>query len=180
MSGSVALQFSHIGIYVRDIDRMKSFYRDALGFFITDEGTLGEGQFLVFLSRDPKEHHQIVLVSGRTQEQPDSTVNQISFKVADLPALQIFFAQINAQAVADLQCVTHGNAWSIYFLDPEGNRIEVYTDTPWYVNQPLREPIDLEQSTEQIYRGTEALCRQLPGFQCRETWLKKMKKLMHR
>lgn len=27
----------------------------------------------------------------------------------------------------------HGNAWSIYFADPEGNRIELYTPSPWYV-----------------------------------------------
>jgi catechol 2,3-dioxygenase len=24
----------------------------------------------------------------------------------------------------------HGNAWSIYYSDPEGNRMEVYSATP--------------------------------------------------
>jgi catechol 2,3-dioxygenase len=41
---------------------------------------------------------------------------------------------------------THGNAMSIYFRDPEGNRLEVFMDTPWYCEQPLREPIDLDRA----------------------------------
>ncbi len=58
-----ALTFSHMGFYVRDIQRMARFYRDVLGFFQTDHGNLGAVE-LIFLSRDPSEHHQIVLASS--------------------------------------------------------------------------------------------------------------------
>ena len=37
----------------------------------------------------------------------------------------------------------HGNAWSLYFRDPEGNRLEVFCDTQWYVEQPCLEDLDL-------------------------------------
>ena len=43
--------------------------------------------------------------------------------------------------------VTHGNALSVYFLDPEGNRVELLIDTPWYVPQPHRLVVDIEGAT---------------------------------
>ena len=36
-----ALVFSHMGFYVRDIERMGRFYREVMGFFETDRGLLG-------------------------------------------------------------------------------------------------------------------------------------------
>ena len=81
----VPLSFSHIGLFVLDLDRMVLFYRDVLGFIVTDRGHLPNGE-LCFLSRDPREHHQIVLVSGRPEGLPDRIVNQVShaFNEVDL------------------------------------------------------------------------------------------------
>ena len=67
MSTPIPLAFSHFGIFVVDLQLMKKFYADVLGFYVTDEGQFPNGQSLVFLSRDPNEHHQIVLVHGRQQ-----------------------------------------------------------------------------------------------------------------
>ena len=40
--------------------------------------------------------------------------------------------------VTEVVPVTHGNSVSLYFRDPEGNRIECYLDSPWYCAQPQR------------------------------------------
>jgi catechol 2,3-dioxygenase len=64
----------------------------------------------------------------------------------------------------------HGNAWSVYFSDPENNRIEMFCDTPWYVPQPCGFEIDLEKSEDQLFRETEAYCRDQPGFKPMEEW----------
>ena len=53
--------------------------------------------------------------------------------------------------------ITHGNAWSVYFRDPEGNRAEVFVDTPWHCRQPFAEPIDLDKPEEEIAEDTLAL-----------------------
>ena len=124
------------------------------------------------------EHHQIVLVDGRSEDSNFNPINQISFFVQDLEELQTFYLMVKAAYVSDLQPITHGNAWSVYFRDPEGNRIEVYTHTPWYVNQPLREPLDLRLSIQEIQENTEAVCRALPGFQTRAAWLESMQSMM--
>ena len=39
----------------------------------------------------------------------------------------------------------HGIACSVYFFDPEDNRIELYYTTPYKVRQPLGEVIDLDE-----------------------------------
>ena len=173
-----ALSFSHMGFFVRDLERMARFYREVLCFFETDRGDLGPVQ-LVFLSRNPEEHHQIVLASGRPAEPGFSVINQLSMRVRDVATLR----QVRDHALADpevsgMACVTHGNAVSIYFRDPEGNRIEVFCDTPWYCEQPLREPVDLDRSDEEVLAQAEALARTRPRFQPRATWLAEMRRKM--
>lgn len=173
-----ALSFSHMGFFVRDLERMARFYREVLCFFETDRGDLGPAQ-LVFLSRNPEEHHQIVLASGRPAEPGFSVINQLSMRVSDVATLrQVRDHAVAHEGVTDMVCVTHGNAVSIYFRDPEGNRIEVFFDTPWYCEQPLREPVDLDRSDEEVLAQAEALACTRPRFQPRATWLAEMRRKM--
>ncbi len=173
-----ALAFSHMGFYVRDLERMARFYKDVMCFTETDRGDLGPVQ-LVFLSRDPAEHHQLVLASGRPADLSFSVINQISLRVPDLATLREVKRRVAADpGVSELLCATHGNAVSIYFRDPEGNRLEVFMDMPWYCEQPLREPIDLEQSDEAIMARAEALARSRPRFQPRAEWMAEMARRM--
>jgi catechol 2,3-dioxygenase len=173
-----SLVFSHMGFYVHDIERMARFYKEVMCFTETDRGLLGTVQ-LVFLSRDPTEHHQVVLASGRPADLGFSVINQMSFRVPDLATLRLVRDRVAADAgVTDLLCATHGNAVSIYFRDPEGNRLEVFMDTPWYCEQPLREPIDLDQSDATIMAQAEAMARARPQFQPRAQWQAEMARRM--
>ena len=166
--------FSHVGLFVHDLERMEGFYRRVLGFTVTDRGELptpaGRAD-LVFLSRDPREHHQLVLATGRPPEVGFNVVNQISFRVPDLAALRRFHSVLTGEGVGALAPVTHGNAISLYFPDPEGTRIELFFDTPWYCTQPVREPVDLARSDADILAETERLARSRPGFATREAWM---------
>ncbi len=164
-----SLRFSHVGLFVMEMARMADFYTRVLGFAVTDEGKLGESR-LTFLSRDPADHHQIVLVEGRPEGLPDRIVNQVSFRLDSLADLQRFHRRVRDEGARELVAVSHGNAWSIYFRDPEGNRIEVFTDSPWHVPQPVREPLDLDRPEAEILRETEAFCRSRPGFKPMQEW----------
>ena len=166
--------FSHVGLFVHDLERMEDFYCRVLGFTVTDRGELESpvGRVgLVFLSRDPREHHQLVLATGRPSTVEFNVVNQISFRVPDLPALRRFHAVLEGERVKAMAPVTHGNAISLYFHDPEGTRLELFFDTPWYCEQPVREPVDLSRSDEDILADTERLARSRPGFETREAWM---------
>jgi catechol 2,3-dioxygenase len=172
MSSTPAVHFSHIGIFVTDIARMERFYTGFLGLLVSDSGNLGTVR-MVFLSRNPYDHHQIVLVAGRPVEATFSVINQISLRVEDLAALRHFHANAEAGGATEVQAVTHGNAISVYFRDPEGNRVEVFIDTPWYVQQPFRQPIDLSLPDQEVWRWAEAHARNLPGFRTVADWRKR-------
>jgi catechol-2,3-dioxygenase len=166
-----AVSFSHFGLYVTDLARMEDFYTRVLGLLVSDRGTLPGGPELVFLSRDPDEHHQMVLAAGRPPGVECNVVNQLSFKLPALEDLKVMHARARDEGIKEFRIVTHGNAWSIYFADPEGNRIELFVDTPWHTTpQPYVEPFDIEAPIEAILEQTEALCRNRPGFASRAEW----------
>ena len=176
MCATPTASFSHVGIHVRDIERMIEFYGRVLGLRVTDRGRLplpGDPQ-IAFLSRDPGEHHQIALVEGRDDAAPDGggarIVNQISFRVVSLADLRQAHAELVRQDIGPTFALNHGNAWSVYTHDPEGNMVELYVDSPWYVPQPVTDPLDLSQSDDEIRRATERAYRSRPGFQPIEHW----------
>ena len=163
-------QLSHFGIFVRDIDAMTRFYTQVFGLHLTDRGEGRNFRFqLHFLSGSPEQHHQLVLASGRDAQTP-STVMQMSFKVQAIDDLRRVRANALAFGATEMRGMNHGNALSIYFLDPEGNTIEVYLDTPWYVPQPHGDPLDLEKSDAELWAETEAACRADPGFEPVQAW----------
>ena len=175
MSEVPRLAFAHMGIYVVDLAKMVDFYTRALGFSITDRALI-RGADVAFLSRDPEEHHQIVLVAGRNPEHP-STINQISFRVASFSELRRIHTRLVDEAVSSLNPTNHGGSWSIYFADPEGNRIELFAQTPWYI-PPVSVPLDLGLSDEEIYRLTEAMVEAAPGHLPRAEWHERTRRRM--
>lgn len=175
------LGFSHMGLYVSDLALMEDFYTRVLGFSVTDRGELPtpSGMVgLVFISRDPGEHHQIVLASGRPRGLPFNVINQISFRVEGLAALRHFHQALQNERASEISPITHGNAISLYFRDPEGNRIELFFDTPWYCAQPVREPLDFSRTDAEIMARAEEVARSLPKFQPREAWSADLAKRM--
>jgi catechol-2,3-dioxygenase len=169
MTSIPEFSFSHMGIFVTDPARMEDFYTRVLGFAVTDRGVLGSTA-LVFLSRDPREHHQIVLAGGRPPAAGFNTINQMSFRMADFSGVREMHRRLQEEGVAELAPVSHGNALSLYFKDPEGNRIELFVDTPWYVEQPVRVPLDLKLSDAELWAWVERDARGRPGFKPAEEW----------
>jgi catechol-2,3-dioxygenase len=169
MTSVPEFSFSHMGIFVTDPARMEDFYTRVLGFTVTDRGLLG-ATALVFLSRDPGEHHQIVLASGRPPAAGFNTINQMSFRMAQFAGLREMHRRLEREGVRELAPVSHGNALSLYFKDPEGNRIELFVDTPWYVEQPVRVPLDMKLSDSELWAWAERDARSRPGFRPVEEW----------
>ena len=169
MASQIHPQLSHCGVYARDIDTMVAFYTKTIGLVVSDRGIGSRGGELAFMTAAPGHHHQLVVVSGRAPE-GISTVNQLSFKVGDLDQLKAMHHRVRDAGVTEFRQTSHGNALSIYFPDPEGNMVEIYMDTPWYVPQPHSVPIDLSLPNDEIMAQTEKHCRETSGFMPLEEW----------
>lgn len=175
------LAFSHVGLFVHDLARMEDFYTRVLEFTVTDRGQLPgpNGPVdLVFTSRDPDEHHQIVLITGRPAELSFNVINQLSLKADSLDTLREMHRRLQAEGARNITPITHGNALSVYALDPEGTRLELYLDLPWYVTQPMRVPVDFALDDAALWQHVEAHARSLPGFRPRSEWRQEMARRM--
>jgi catechol 2,3-dioxygenase-like lactoylglutathione lyase family enzyme len=175
---SFSLAFTHAGIYVTDMNRMVDFYTRVVGFAVSDRGPrLQGGGEIAFMTRDSREHHQLVLATGRPANLSFNMVNQLSFLVDSLATLRALHRDLKSEpAVEDLGPVTHGNALSAYFLDPEKNRIEFYMHTPWHVPQPYRMAVDLSLPDASLWAQIEKHVRATPGFKPREEWIAEMER----
>lgn len=146
----------HVGIYADDLMKQRDFYTRVMGLSIADEDLEGRG--MVFLSADPvAEHHEFVLMKGRLTSDDARVIQQISFKVGSIDDMRDFKARLEAEELQIERIVSHGNAFGMYFFDPEGNRIEVYYKTGYPVPQPHGDPINLEQSDTELLADAKEL-----------------------
>ena len=165
------LVLGHSTLAARDLDRLSAFYCDVLGFEITNRGSAGPGSELCFLSADPGSHHQIAMTSG--VDVPDSAfvmVDHFAFRTGTLDDLRVIHANLIAGGVEGILQICHGNSWSLYFPDCEGNGLECYVDTPFHVAQPFAGGFDLSQSDEEILKATVELIESEPEFQPMAEW----------
>ena len=171
MEASPNLTLSHLELRVADPRSMERFYTEVLGFIATDRGDGENG--MVFLSRSPDEHHQIVLSPGGSGDGRSGSLDHVALRVGSLAALRRVYQKLKSEKDIQFETVSHGNSWSIYMQDPECNRVEVFADTPWHVAQPMRFEIDLELPDEVLMQKTEEAIRDRPGFAPAEAWHKR-------
>lgn len=165
MSKNVKPSFTHMALFVTDLEPMVDFYTNVVGQTLADRGpAMSAPVDLVFFSNDPTEHHQFVLVSGRPKDVEFGVCHQISFLVDDFEDLRAMHERAKAAGAANIKPVCHGNAYSVYFDDPEGNMVEIYMHSEWHVPQPNYRPIDFAMSDAEILAENEAICRKDPGF----------------
>ncbi|MDA0786993.1 MAG: VOC family protein [Proteobacteria bacterium] len=170
-----AIAQAHCAFKVADMEAMITFYDEVLGYAVTDRGMMPpigsepEREY-AYLSRDPHEHHQVILISGRDLDAPTS-VNQLSLRIMSLDELRRMERELEAHPdVGPLRKTCHGNSFSIYFPDPEGNIVELAVESVWYVPAPHGAPLDLSLSDADLIGWAEGHCRETEGFMMRADW----------
>jgi catechol 2,3-dioxygenase len=148
---------SHVVLYVNDLDKMVAFYRDVLGLIKYREYP---GR-MVFLTPDPDiDDHQIALATGR--EGTAKLIGHIAWRAETTADVKAFYDRFKAQGVPIDHCVSHayqemGNTVSCYFLDPEGNRLEIYALVPERDDARINRPLDLDKSVDEIVAQASGL-----------------------
>jgi catechol 2,3-dioxygenase-like lactoylglutathione lyase family enzyme len=148
---------SHVVLYVNDLDKMVAFYRDVLGLVKYRENSRG----MVFFTSDPNtEDHELALTKGREGEA--KIIAHIAWKVGTPAEVKEFYERFKAKGVPIDHCVSHayeemGNTVSCYFLDPEGNRIEIYALVRERDQERANRKLDLDKSVDEIIAQASGL-----------------------
>lgn len=85
---------------------------------------------LVFLSYDDEHHRIAIAASGDLAERPrrSAGLDHIAFTYEDILALLATYARLKQAGILPFCCVNHGPTTSLYYYDPDQNRIELQVD----------------------------------------------------
>jgi catechol 2,3-dioxygenase-like lactoylglutathione lyase family enzyme len=149
----------HVGIYVKDLEKMAAFYRDTLGMRITKQNWRAG---IVFFSADPETaDHEIALFRGRPEDADSRLINQISLRLATLEDLRVMHKKLRAAGLRIDAVVNHVSALGCYYFDPEGNRSEVFWVTGRACWVPIAHLIDIHQPDDRVMAEVDALWMRL-------------------
>ena len=116
---------AHVVFRTAHYRAMVDFYRDFLGAEITHEnGTLA------FLRYD-EEHHRVAIIAIPGTEPRASRaagLEHVAFSYDSLDDLTAAYAQRKALGIQPKWCTNHGPTTSMYYTDPDGNKIEMQVD----------------------------------------------------
>jgi catechol 2,3-dioxygenase len=173
---SIAPALTHMGIFTDNPEAMQEFYVRVLGMIVSDSGT---GTLfrrrIIFMTGDPHQHHQFVLVVREDGDPPGGALFQVSFKLRTLDELRQVAALAVANGATELQGINHGNSWSVYFRDPDQNLVEIYMDTGWYVPQPFGDRLSLELDDQQIQAMTAERVKSVAGSMSQSEWSERIR-----
>ena len=120
-------KLGHIVLKVRDAQKSKEFYARALGLKVAFEDA---GQGVVFLSYGVQ-HHDLALFQLATGETPAASqpgLHHTAWQVGSFAELQEAHRQLGELGIAVEDTIEHNVSRSVYFHDPDGNRVEIYCD----------------------------------------------------
>jgi catechol 2,3-dioxygenase-like lactoylglutathione lyase family enzyme len=125
------LQLRHTIIVCQNIEEMTRFYHEVLGFPIDKEdqgywAALRVGETLLGLRTRGKGHQGVAIFDGDAPQNSRSI--QLTFHVS-LEQLDQYYAYLQQNSVMIIQPPTDqdGRHRTLFFADPEGNLLEIYT-----------------------------------------------------
>jgi len=124
------VDIGHVHLKVSDIDRALRFYRDVLGFDVTQR----YGGEAAFLSAGGYHHHLGLNTwesRGGSPPPPRSTgLYHVAIRYPDRATLGDALRRVVEAGIPVSGATDHGVSEAIYLRDPDGNGIELYRDRP--------------------------------------------------
>ncbi len=146
-------RLQHIVLNCRDVNASVDFYTNVLGMEVVSHNPERNMAFLSF----GKEHHDIALFPFRKDterlEKNHLGLNHIALEIeGGETELREYYGKLKEGGVEIDNTLDHVMSQSIYFFDPDGNRIEIFADMlhdeakEWlHENGGVAKPLALEE-----------------------------------
>lgn len=118
-------QLAHIVRRTARFEAMRQWYQTVLAAEVVHADDM-----LAFLSYD-EEHHRIAIanIPGLEEQPPFAAgTDHVAFTYADLGDLLYTYARLKAAGIEPFWCINHGPTTSMYYKDPDANRVELQVD----------------------------------------------------
>lgn len=119
-------KLAHVVLRVRDLPTMRDWYKTVLQAEVTQESPQ-----ICFITYDD-EHHRIALIAmPGLEERGDGLrvgMDHIAFTYASIGDLLQSYERLRDAGITPFWPINHGVTVSMYYRDPEGNRIELQAD----------------------------------------------------
>jgi len=130
-------ELGHLVLYVRDVERSATFYRDVLGWrqILPDPGSDHRGSPIAAFSGG-RTHHELLLIEVGDDATPIPGGRRIGLyhfglKVGESDEeLRAMLHRVEESGATVVGASDHVVTHSLYILDPDGNEIELYVDVP--------------------------------------------------
>ena len=124
------VDIGHVHLKVSDIDRALGFYRDVLGFDVTQQA----GDQAAFLSAGGYHHHLGINTwesRGGSAPPPGTTgLYHVAIRYPDRATLGDALRRVVEAGIPITGATDHGVSEALYLRDPDENGIELYRDRP--------------------------------------------------
>jgi len=128
-------ELGHLVLYVRDVGRSATFYRDVLGWRqIMPEP--GQDPVGVAAFSSGRTHHELLLIEVGADATPIPQGRRVGMYHFGLNVgetdddLREALAEVRKAGATVVGASDHTVTHSLYILDPDGNEIELYVDVP--------------------------------------------------
>lgn len=120
-------KLSHIVVRTANLAKLRPWYLTVLAGRVAYEN-----EQLCFLTYD-EEHHRVGIVQlpGITSGAPQTLspgLEHVSFTYADIGRLLVTYRRLKALGIEPFWTINHGPTVSMYYRDPDGNKVELQVD----------------------------------------------------
>jgi catechol 2,3-dioxygenase-like lactoylglutathione lyase family enzyme len=155
-------KFAHFVLRTGQIDKMAEWYQRVLGARL-----VFRDEHLCFLSYDD-EHHRLALIQipGLAPRDPEAAgTDHVAYSYRDLGELLATYRRLKRHGILPNWPINHGVTTSIYYRDPDNNRVELQIDNfataaelQGYFQSPAfaANPVGVTYDPDQLCRDYEA------------------------
>ncbi len=155
----------HVTLKTTRMDEMVAWYANAVGMRANHHDRVG-----AWLTNDEANHRMALLAVPGLKDDPEKVphtgIHHLAFEYRDIDGLLQTYERLRAQGITPHATLDHGLTTSLYYLDPDGNSVELQHDnfedwkasSEWMRTAPefKANPIGVNTDPEQLHAAWRA------------------------